>query len=102
MTDKTGIVERAIFAIKPGTSAETFKAAFAEARPHIEGAKGFRRLEMRRGIENPDSYLLLVWWDAVDDHMKGFRESQAFAKWRKHLGPLFVTPPAMEHYGETL
>jgi heme-degrading monooxygenase HmoA len=101
MTAKTGILERAIFAIKPGTAKE-FEAAFALARPHIEAAKGFRKLEMRHGIENADSYLLLVWWDAVDDHMKGFRESQAFVEWRKHLGPFFVTPPAMEHYEETL
>jgi heme-degrading monooxygenase HmoA len=40
------ILERAIFPIKPG-SAKEFAAAFAKARPHIEAAKGFRRLEMR-------------------------------------------------------
>ena len=96
------IVERAIFAIKPGTSAESFQEAFALARPHIEAAKGFTKLEMCRGIENPDSYLLLVWWKTLDDHVKGFRESQAFVEWRKHLGPLFAAPPAVEHYEETL
>ena len=68
------IVERAIFAIKPGTAKE-FAAAFALARPHIEGSKGFRKIEMRQGMENPDTWLLLVWWDTVDDHMKGFRKS---------------------------
>lgn len=95
------IVERAIIAIRPGAAKE-FEAAFALARPHIEGAKGFRRLEMRRGTEKPDTYLLLVWWDTLDDHMKGFRESPAFVEWRKHLGPLFAAPPAVEHYEETL
>ena len=95
------ILERAIFAIKPDT-AKDFEAAFALARPHIEAAKGFRKLEMRQGIETPDSFILLVWWDSVDDHMKGFRESDAFVEWRKHLGPLFAGPPAVEHYEETL
>jgi heme-degrading monooxygenase HmoA len=95
------ILERAIFSIKPG-SAKEFKATFALARPHIEGADGFSQLEIRQGIENPDSFLLLVWWDKVDSHMKGFRESQAFVEWRKHLGPFFAGPPAMEHYEETL
>ena len=95
------ILERAIFAIKPGTAGD-FKAAFAKARPHIESAGGFSQLEMRQGIENPDSFLLLVWWGSVDDHMKGFRESEAFVEWRKHLGPFFAGPPAMEHYEETL
>jgi heme-degrading monooxygenase HmoA len=96
------IVERAIMSIKPGTAKADFTAAFALARPHIEGAKGFRKVEMRQGVENPESYLLLVWWDTVDDHMKGFRESPAFAEWRKHLGPFFAGPPAVEHYEETL
>ncbi len=95
------ILERAIFAIKPGCQKE-FEAAFARARPHIETAKGFRKLEMRPGIESPDSFLLLVWWNTVEDHMKGFRESEAFAEWRKHLGPFFAAPPAVEHYEETL
>ena len=95
------ILERAIFAIKPGCQKE-FEAAFARARPQIETAKGFRKLEMRPGIESPDSFLLLVWWNTVEDHMKGFRESEAFAEWRKHLGPFFAAPPAVEHYEETL
>jgi heme-degrading monooxygenase HmoA len=101
MNAKTGILERAIFPIKPGTAKE-FEKAFALARPHIEAAKGFRRLEMRQGIETPDSFILLVWWDSLDDHMKGFRESEAILEWRKHLGPFFAGPPAMEHYAETL
>ena len=95
------ILERAIFAIKPGTTKE-FEAAFAKARPHIEAAKGFRKLELRPGIETADSFLLLVWWNTVEDHMKGFRESEAFVEWRRHLGPFFAAPPAVEHYEETL
>ena len=95
------ILERAIFAIKPG-GAKEFAAAFAKARPHIEAAKGFRRLEMCQGIENPDSFILLVWWDTVEDHMKGFRESEAFVEWRKYLGPFFAGPPSVEHYQQSL
>ena len=91
------ILERAIFAIKPGTRKE-FEVAFALVRPLIEAAKGFQKLEMRHGIETQESYLLLVWWNTVEDHMKGFRESEAFAEWRKHLGPFFASPPAVEHY----
>jgi quinol monooxygenase YgiN len=95
------ILERALFAIKPG-HAEQFEAAFAKAGPLIRAAKGCRQADMRRGIENPDSFLLLVHWESVDDHMKGFRESPAFTEWRALLGPHFASPPAMEHYGEAL
>ena len=95
------ILERAIFDIKPGHG-EQFIAAFAEARKLISASPGFQRLEMRRGIETPDGFLLLVWWDDVDAHMVGFRGSPAFVTWRALLSPHFVAPPAMEHYADTL
>ena len=64
------ILERAIFAIKPG-QAEEFEKAFALAAPLIRAAKGNIKANMHRGVENPDSFILLVHWDKVDDHMKG-------------------------------
>ena len=95
------ILERAIFAIKPG-QAEDFAKAFALAAPLIRAAKGNRKAEMHRGIENPDTFILLCEWDSVEDHMVGFRESPAFTEWRALLGPHFASPPAMEHYTAAL
>ena len=95
------ILERAIFAIKPG-QAEDFENAFAQAGALIRAAKGCRKAEMHRGIENPDSFILLVEWDTLEDHMVGFRESHAFTEWRALLGPHFASPPAVEHYTASL
>jgi heme-degrading monooxygenase HmoA len=95
------ILERALFSIKPG-QAEDFEAAFASARMLIERAKGCRKARMHRGVENPDSFLLLVEWETLEDHMVGFRESHDFKEWRALLGPHFAAPPAMEHYGAPL
>lgn len=91
------ILERAIITVKPG-HAEDFEKAFAQAALLIRAAKGCRKAEMRRGIENPDSFILLAEWDTLEDHMVGFRESAAFAEWRAVLGPHFAAPPAVEHY----
>ncbi|HZQ39479.1 MAG TPA: antibiotic biosynthesis monooxygenase, partial [Rhizomicrobium sp.] len=93
------ILERALITVKPG-QAEAFKQAFAKARPHIEGSKGCRKVEMRQGIEHPDDFLLLVWWDTLEDHNIGFRESPAFTEWRAILGPLFAAPPQVVHHQE--
>ncbi|MCP5410853.1 MAG: antibiotic biosynthesis monooxygenase [Alphaproteobacteria bacterium] len=95
------IIERAIFAIKPG-QADDFEKAFALAAPLIRAAKGCRKANMHRGIENPDSFILLCEWDSVEDHMVGFRESPAFTEWRAILSPHFASPPAMEHYTAAL
>ena len=95
------ILERAIFLIKPG-QAEDFAAAYGQAAPLIRAAKGCRKAEMHRGVENPDSFILLVEWDTLEDHMIGFRESPAFAEWRALLGPHFASAPAVEHYAAPL
>jgi heme-degrading monooxygenase HmoA len=95
------ILERALITVKPG-QAEAFKAAFAKAQPHIAGSRGFHKCEMRQGIENPDDFLLLVWWETLEDHTVGFRESHAFQEWRAILGPLFAAPPQVVHHHEPL
>lgn len=95
------IIERAIFAIKPG-EAEQFIAAFEKAAPLIRTAKGCRKASMHRGIETPDSFILLVEWETLEDHTVGFRESPAFTQWRAILGPHFASPPAVEHYAAAL
>lgn len=95
------ILERAEFSVRPG-EAEAFKQAFGQARRYIEAAKGCHKVEMRQGIEKPETFLLTVWWETLEDHTKGFRESEAFAQWRALLGPLFAAPPAVEHYAEAL
>ena len=91
------ILEHALFAVKEGQS-KAFEAAFAQARKHIESAQGCRKVEMRACIERADNYLLLVLWDSVEAHTKGFRESDAFVQWRAILGPLFAAPPEVHHY----
>lgn len=95
------ILERAIFTIKPGQAGD-FENAFRQAAPLIRAAKGCHKAEMHRGVENPDTFLLLVEWNMLEDHMVGFRESKAFGEWRAILSPHFAGPPAMEHYTQAL
>jgi heme-degrading monooxygenase HmoA len=95
------ILERALFPIKPGMAAQ-FATAFGQARKLLEATPGFLKLEMRQGIEAPDTFILLVWWDSVEAHMQGFRESPRIHEWRALLSPFFAGPPQMEHYGAAL
>lgn len=95
------ILEHTIITIKPG-HADDFEKAFTQAAPLIRAAKGCRSANLRRGIENPDNFLLLVEWETLDDHMVGFRESGVFKEWRAILGPHFANPPAVDHYAGVL
>ena len=48
-------------------------------------------------METPDRYLLLVEWETLEDHMVGFRGSEAFVEWRSLIGPYFESPPVVDH-----
>lgn len=91
------ILEQATFRIKPGSEAD-FEAALEQAADVIGQARGLRSLRLLRGIEGPSTYLLLNEWDTVDDHMRGFRESELYVRWRELIGEYFAEPPEVEHY----
>lgn len=94
------ILETAIFAIRPG-EAEQFLQTFASARRHIERSPGFIRLELRQGIEEPDTFILAVWWQTLEAHTVVFKTSTNFTAWRAEIGHLFARAPVVHHYADT-
>ena len=64
----------------------------------IAKAKGFRGYKVNKGIETPERYVLMIFWDTVENHTVDFRRSAAFADWRAMVGPFFAAPPAVEHF----
>ncbi len=90
------IYELAEIQIVPGEEA-AFIAAVEEARPLFLAAKGCHGLALKRSIETPTYFRLLVKWETVDDHMVAFRNSNAFAEWRRVASPHFASPPHVEH-----
>jgi heme-degrading monooxygenase HmoA len=49
-------------------------------------------------VEAADRYLLLVWWDSLESHTKGFRLSPDYERWRALLHHFYDPFPAVEHY----
>ena len=75
-----------------------FEAAYGEARKFILRARGCSSVALRRCVETPGRYLLLVTWTSIEAHTRGFRESPDFLEWRKLMGPFFAAPPRVEHF----
>ena len=53
--------------------------------------------KVNRSLESPGRYILTIYWDTLEDHTVGFRQSAAFAEWRAIVGPFFAQPPVVEH-----
>jgi len=100
MIDAT-VVEAVLLPVRAGQH-EQFEEAFAQAEPLIARAPGYRGHELRRSIDRPSTYLLIVGWDTVDDHETGFRGSEDYIEWSRLLHRFYDPFPSVHHYGENL
>ena len=92
------ILELADIRIQPGQQAAFDLAIHKGLTEVIAHAKGFQGFKVNRGVESPERYLLQIFWDTLEDHTVGFRQSPAFAQWRAIVGPFFAAPPVVEHF----
>lgn len=92
------ILELADIRIQPGKQAEFDAAIQRGVQEVISKAKGFRGYRINKGIESPERYALMIFWETLENHTVDFRQSQAFQDWRAIVGPYFAAPPAVEHF----
>ena len=92
------ILELADIRIQPGQNTAFEEAIQRGLQTAIHHAKGFQGYTVNRGVESTERYVLQVFWDTLEDHTVGFRESPAFAQWRAIVGPFFAAPPVVEHF----
>jgi len=92
------ILEVADITIPPGRQAE-FDAAIQQGIATIASqAKGFLGFKVHKGIESPERYLLMIYWQTLENHTVDFRQGPLFPQWRAIVGPFFAKPPVVEHF----
>ncbi|MBK6007497.1 antibiotic biosynthesis monooxygenase [Ramlibacter ginsenosidimutans] len=92
------ILEVADIRIRPGQQAafdEAIERGLRTVAAHAEGMRGWK---VNKGIESPERYILQIFWDTLEAHTVGFRQSPLFAQWRSIVGPFFAQPPVVEHF----
>ena len=92
------ILEIADIRIPPGKQAEFDAAIQLGVATVASKATGFRGFEVRKGIESPERYILMIWWETLENHMVDFRQGPLFPQWRAIVGPYFAAPPVVEHF----
>ena len=93
------ILEVAILNVVPSMQ-EGFEEAFRTASPLIAASVGYISHELRKCMETPNRYLLLVQWQTLEDHTVGFRGSQRYLEWKALLHKFYDPFPTVEHYAE--
>jgi heme-degrading monooxygenase HmoA len=91
------VVEHALLSVRPGAEGD-FERVFATAKAIIAAMPGFEGLSLSRGLERPNTYLLVVQWRRLEDHTDGFRGSQQYQQWRALLHHFYEPFPTVEHF----
>jgi heme-degrading monooxygenase HmoA len=91
------ILEHADIRIDPLKRSAFEEAIVQGVTTVIAHAQGFKGYKVNRSIETPGRYLLMIYWDTLEDHTLGFRGSDLFPQWRAIVGPFFAQPPVVEH-----
>jgi len=92
------ILEIADIRIPPGQQAAFDEAIQRGIATVVSKAKGFQGFKVNKGVESPERYVLMIFWDTLEDHTVGFRQGPLFAPWRAIVGPFFAQPPQVEHF----
>ncbi|MGU3537016.1 antibiotic biosynthesis monooxygenase family protein [Methylobacterium sp. A54F] len=90
------ILEIAQIDLKPGTEAQ-FEARIAEAAEIFRVAKGCRSFAVRRSVEKPQRYRLLIEWETLEAHTVDFTGSEPWTRYRAMVSEFFAAPPSVEH-----
>lgn len=91
------ILEVAILNIKSGLN-NSFELAFQEAAEIITSMPGYISHDLQKCIEVDNRYLLLVYWETLEDHTIGFRKSPNYQTWKRLLHHFYDPFPVVEHY----
>ena len=92
------ILELVDIRIPPGKQAEFDAAIQHGVETVISQAKGFRGYKVNKGVESPERYILMIYWETLENHTVEFRGGPLFPQWRAIVGPFFAVPPTVEHF----
>lgn len=95
------VLEMAVLNVHSGKSHE-FVRAFQRASALIASVAGYCAHELHRCVETPDRYLLLVYWEKLEAHTVGFRQSPVYQEWKSLLHHFYEPFPTVEHYERVL
>jgi len=91
------ILEHCDIEIDPGKGSQFEEAIVRGVETVIAKSKGFKGFKVNHSVESPERYVLMIYWETIENHTVDFRGSGAFADWRAIVGPYFAKPPVVEH-----
>lgn len=90
------LFERAEMLIAPGKADEFAQAMADKGLPLLQALPGADSVQLGRGVEDPQKFMLLINWRAMEDHV-AFTKSEHFPVFLGIVQP-FSVGGSMEHF----
>ena len=81
--------------------ADAFVLAYEHAAASLRASPVCFGYELTRCAEAPESFILRIVWQSVEDHLKGFRASPEFRPFLEAVKPYLQDIEEMQHYEPT-
>lgn len=91
------IVEHAEFQVLPGAGTE-FVRAVKDIQNLLLSSPGCKSVDMLQSAEEPETYLLRVGWERLEDHIEGFATSANAESFIQAVAPYCAGPPRVLHF----
>lgn len=98
--DKACSVEIIRYTI-PAAQQAAFENAYTQAGRLLQNAPECLGYELMKGADEPENYLLTIYWTSISDHVNGFRKSPAFGAFFNLVKPFYSQIQEMKHYEQT-
>lgn len=87
--------EIAVFRTREGQT-EAFIEAYRGVANILTDAEGSRGADLHRGVEDPDTFTLIVEWDSVEAHT-ALTQKPEFGGFAEAVGPYLAGQPEVRH-----
>lgn len=75
-----------------------FLIAYTEAGKYLQASKYCIGYEIIQGDEEPNNFIVKIYWTSKEDHLNGFRRSAEFAAFLNLVKPYYSNIEEMKHY----
>lgn len=77
---------------------DNFEKAYTRAGQYLRASEYCLGYQVIHGSEEPNHYIVIIYWTSEEDHLKGFRKSKDFMAFFNLVKPFYNNLEEMKHY----
>lgn len=85
----------------PEQERDQFEKAYTQAGQYLQASAYCLGYEVIHGSEEPNHYIVIIYWTSEEDHLSGFRKSKDFMAFLNLVRPFYNNLEEMKHYNLT-